>query len=95
MKKMPYDDIDFIIWEVVNYCRRLMELPETNYEDVWKYIDERFVSEMKRRGYDSDQIRKEKRERNAVFKELGDNYIEPLWLNPNLEDSPEEDEEDG
>ena len=50
---------------------------------------------MKRRGYDSDQIRKEKRERNAVFKELGDNYVEPLWLNPNLEDSPEEDEEDG
>lgn len=95
MKKMPYDDIDFIIWEVVNYCRRLMELPEINYEDVWKYIDERFVSEMKRRGYDSDQIRKEKRERNAVFKELGDNYVEPLWLNPNLEDSPEEDEEDG
>ena len=38
---------------------------------------------------------KEKRERNAVFKELGDNYVEPLWLNPNLEDSPEEDEEDG
>ena len=93
MKKMSYDDIDFIIWEVVNYCRRLMELPEVDYQDVWEYIDERFLEEMKRRGYTERQIQKEKEERHAIFKDLGDNYIEPLWLNPNLKEE-EGDEED-
>ena len=93
VKKMPYDDIDFIIWEVVNYCRRLMELPEVEYKDVWNYIDERFLEEMKRRGYTERQIEKEKEERHAVFKELGDNYIEPLWLNPNLKEEEGEEED--
>lgn len=93
IKKMPYDDIDFIIWQVVNYCRRLMEMPEVDYEDLWKYIDERFITEMKRRGYTDKEIEKERQERNAVFKELGDNYIEPLWLNPNLEQSEEDEDE--
>lgn len=93
VKKMPYDDIDFIIWEVVNYCRRLMELPEVDYKDVWNYIDERFLEEMKRRGYTTKQIEKEKEQRNAVFKELGDNYIEPLWLNPNLKEEEGEEED--
>lgn len=93
MKKMPYDDIDFIIWEVVNYCRRLMELPEVDYKDVWNYIDERFLEEMKRRGYTERQIEKEKEQRHAIFKELGDNYIEPLWLNPNLQEEEGEEED--
>lgn len=91
VKKMPYDDIDFIIWQVVNYCRRLVELPEVDYEDIWKFIDERFIEEMKRRGFSSDQIEKERKDRKAIFKELGDNYIEPLWLNPNLQETEEED----
>ncbi len=91
MKKMPYDDIDFIIWQVVNYCRRLVELPEVEYEDIWKFIDDRFIEEMKRRGYSSTQIKQEREDRKAIFKELGDNYIEPLWLNPNLQESEEED----
>ncbi len=91
MKKMAYDDIDFIIWQVVNYCRRLVELPEVEYEDIWKFIDERFIEEMKRRGYSSSQIKQEREDRNAIFKELGDNYIEPLWLNPNLQEPEEED----
>ena len=93
VKKMPYDDIDFIIWEVINYCRRLMELPEVNYEDVWNYIDDRFLEEMKRRGYTQRQIEEEKKNRKAIFKDLGDNYIEPLWLNPNLKEEEGEDED--
>ena len=93
VKKMPYDDIDFIIWEVINYCRRLMELPEVNYEDVWNYIDNRFLEEMKRRGYTQRQIEEEKKSRKAIFKDLGDNYIEPLWLNPNLKEDEGEEED--
>lgn len=91
VKKMCYDDIDFIIWQVINYGRRLMELPEIEYEDIWKFIDEKFIAEMKRRGYTDKQIKKEREDRNAIFKELGDNYIEPLWLNPNLQEEEEED----
>ena len=34
-RKMPYDDMDFIIWQVVNYIRRLEGKPETTYEEVY------------------------------------------------------------
>lgn len=84
IKKMPYDDIDFIIWEVVNYCRRLQELPEVPYEDIWNFVDEKFIEEMKRRGYTKTQIEKERNSRNAIYKDLPDSYIEPLWLNPDV-----------
>lgn len=93
VKKMAYDDIDFIIWQVINYGRRLVEMPEIEYEDIWKFIDERFIEEMKRRGYNDKEIKTERKERNAIFKDLGDNYIEPLWLNPNLVSESDEEEE--
>ena len=42
-----------------------------------------------------DQIEKAKAERNAVFKDLSDNYQEPLWLLPTLgEDEDDEGDEE-
>lgn len=40
-KYRPNDAPDFIIWCYVNYCRRLEGKPEVEYEDVYKFYDEK------------------------------------------------------
>lgn len=91
---MPYDDIDFIIWEAVNYNRRLEGKPETTYEEVYNFIDEELTKKMVDLGFTEEQIQKEKEKRNATFNDLADNYIEPLWMIPD-EDEEDEDDEEG
>ena len=94
-RKMPYDDMDFIIWQTVNYIRRLEGKPETSYEDVYYFYDEELTKKMRDSGMTDDQIEKAKAERNAVFKDLSDNYQEPLWLLPTLgEDEDDEGDEE-
>lgn len=92
VKKMPYDDIDFLIWEQVNYLRRLEGKPETSYEEVYQFIDDELTKKMIDKGFTDEQIAKEKEKRNAVFNDLSDNYNEPLWMVPDEEDDDEDDE---
>lgn len=94
-RKMPYDDIDFIIWEIVNYIRRLEGKPETTYEEVYAFIDDALTKKMIDSGLTSEQIEKEKIKRNAVFHNLSDNYNEPLWLFPESEEEDDEEESSG
>lgn len=91
VRKMPYDDIDFLIWESINYIRRLEGKPETTYEEVYAFIDNELTKKMVDLGMTPKQIKKEKEKRNAVFNDLSDNYIEPLWM---LSDSTEEEDEE-
>ena len=93
VRKMPYDDIDFIIWEAVNYNRRLEGKPETTYEEVYNFIDEELTKKMVDLGFTEEQIQKEKEKRNATFNDLADNYIEPLWMVPDEDEEDEGDEE--
>ena len=90
---MPYDDIDFIIWEAVNYNRRLEGKPETTYEEVYNFIDEELTKKMVDLGFTEEQIKKEKERRNATFNDLADNYVEPLWMVPDDDEDDENDEE--
>lgn len=92
-RKMPYDDMDFIIWQTVNYIRRLEGKPESTYADVYYFYDEELTKKMRDSGMTDDQIEKAKAERNAVFRDLSDNYQEPLWLLPTTGD--DDDDEDG
>lgn len=92
-RKMPYDDMDFLIWQNVNYIRRLEGKPEASYEDIYNFYDVELTKKMKDSGMTDDQIAKAKEERNAVFRDLSDTYQEPLWLLPTLGDDEEEDEE--
>lgn len=92
VKKMPYDDIDFLIWEQVNYLRRLEGKPETSYEEVYQFIDDELTKKMIDKGFTDEQIAKEKEKRNAVFNDLSDNYNEPLWMVPDEDDEDDEDE---
>lgn len=40
-KKKPSDDIDMTILRYVNYVRRLKNLPDASYEDLWNFYEER------------------------------------------------------
>lgn len=95
VRKMPYDDMDFLIWQIVNYIRRLEGKPETSYEEVYNFYDEELTKKMRDSGMTEDQILKAKDERNAVFKDLSDAYVEPLWLLPVLDSDEDEDDEGG
>lgn len=93
VRKMPYDDIDFLIWESVNYNRRLEGKPEASYEDVYNFIDDELTKKMVDLGMNDEQIKKEKEKRNAIFNDLPDNYNEPLWMLADLEDEEDDDDE--
>lgn len=95
VRKMPYDDIDFLIWEVVNYSRRLEGKPETSYEEVYQFIDDELTKKLTDKGYTKEQIAQEKERRNAVFNDLSDNYTEPLWEFSDIDDEDDEANEEG
>lgn len=41
LKKQPQDRCDFTLWQYINYIRRMRGLPDCEYEDIWKFYDER------------------------------------------------------
>lgn len=92
-RKMPYDDIDFLVWQNVNYIRRLEGKPEADYEDIYYFIDDELTKKMRDSGMTDEEIAKAKEERNAIFKDLSDTYQEPLWLIPTADEDEEDDED--
>lgn len=40
-KEKPQDKIDFTLWCYINYVRRLKNLPDAEYEDIWQFYEER------------------------------------------------------
>lgn len=40
-KEKPQDKPDFTIWCYLNYIRHMMDLPMCEYEDIWKFYEER------------------------------------------------------
>lgn len=40
-RKKPQDSVDFTIWCYVNYIQRLLNIPESPYEELYQYIDQR------------------------------------------------------
>lgn len=40
-KKRPQDAVDWTLWCYINYVRRLKNLPDAEYEEIWKFYDER------------------------------------------------------
>ena len=41
LRQQPNDMADFIIWNYVNYERELNNMPRVDYEDIYKFYDER------------------------------------------------------
>ena len=94
-RKIPYDDSDFLIWQNVNYIRRLEGKPEVSYGEVYQFYDDELTKKMRDSGMDDDQIKKAKEERNGIFKDLSDNYQEPLWILPVIDAGDDDDEDEG
>lgn len=40
-KERPQDKVDFTLWCYINYCRRLKNLPDASYKEIWKFYDDR------------------------------------------------------
>lgn len=41
-KQRPQDVVDYTLWQYVNYIRRLQNLPEVKYADLYKFVDEAY-----------------------------------------------------
>ena len=65
LKAQPYDDADLIIWCIVNYIRGLEDKSRVSYKDIWNFYDE--------------MLENEKHKRNAIFRDLGEVYKEPIY----------------
>jgi hypothetical protein len=79
LKEQPVDDADLIIWCIINYNRRLEDKPRIEYKEIWKFYDEMLQEYFKSQGYTQKQIKIEKDKRNAIFRDLGKVYIEPVY----------------
>lgn len=79
LKEQPYDDADMIIWCIINYIRRLEDKPRVEYKDIWSFYDEMLNDYYISQGYSPEMIDKEKNKRNAVFRDLGQFYKEPVY----------------
>ena len=40
-KQRPQDSVDFTLWCYINYVRRLKNLPDAEYKDIWNFYEER------------------------------------------------------
>lgn len=45
--RAPRDEIDYTIWQYVNYCRRLTNMPDVSYEEVYKFTQEKYKENYK------------------------------------------------
>lgn len=80
LKTVPYDDVDMTIYALMNYYRRLEDLPPIEYKDVWNFYDGFINEHFESMNYSNEDIDKLKKERNNIFKDLGDVYTEPLYF---------------
>jgi len=79
LKEQPMDDADLIIWCIVNYNRRLEDKSRIEYREIWNFYDEMLNEFFNNQGYSTEQITSEKNKRNAIFRDLGKVYIEPVY----------------
>lgn len=80
LKAVPYDDIDMNIYALTNYYRRLEDKPPITYPEVWAFTDKMIYSHFADQGYSDEDIERIRKERNAIFKDLGERYSEPLYF---------------
>jgi hypothetical protein len=40
-KEQPQDKVDIVLWAYINYVRNLKGLPDVEYNEIWKFYDDR------------------------------------------------------
>jgi len=84
LKEQPYDDVDLIIWTIINYLRRLENKPRIKYRDIWDFYDQMLEESFIQKGYSEEMVLIEKEKRNNIFRDLDLVYIEPLYKDGEL-----------
>lgn len=41
-REKPRDKVDYTIWQIVNYCRKMEGKPEADYKDVYAFMDSQY-----------------------------------------------------
>lgn len=77
--EQPYDDVDLIIWSIINYYRRLEDKPKVAYKDIYEFYDDMLSEHFATHGYTDNEIEEFKAKRNNVFRDLENVYKEPLY----------------
>ncbi len=77
--EQPYDDADLILWANIDYTRMLEDKPRVEYREIWNFYDDMLEEKFKQNGLTEEEIEVEKEKRNAVFRDLANVYVEPLY----------------
>ncbi|MCP3925552.1 MAG: hypothetical protein GY714_23530 [Desulfobacterales bacterium] len=75
----PSDEADLIIWAIVNYMRRLEDKPFVSYKDIWSFYNDMLYEYFDTKGYNKSQQKSFIKEREDLFRDLQDVYIEPVY----------------
>ena len=75
----PSDEADLVLWANINYNRRLEDKSSVQYKDIWNFYNEMLDEYFSSKGYSDEQKQKYIEERNSIFKDLSEIYIEPLY----------------
>lgn len=54
-KEKPQDKVDFTLWCYINYVRRLKNLPDAEYKDIYNFYDERKKDAINNKAYDIEE----------------------------------------
>lgn len=91
LKRQPYDDADLIIWSVISKLRQMEGKPRASYREIWNFYDEMQEEFYAGQGFSKKQIEEEKKKRGGdSYRDLSKVYIEPLYLDDEIEREEEE-----
>lgn len=79
LMEQPYDDVDMIIWCIINYFRRIEDKPPVEYKEIWKFYDDMINAYCEQNRMSPRETEIYKRKRNNVFKDLEKIFIEPSY----------------
>jgi len=75
----PNDEADLIIWAIINYGRRLQDLPFVSYREIWDFYDEMLEEYFETKGLNEYQRNNFKQEREKIYRDLQEVYVEPIY----------------
>ena len=81
----PSDEGDLIIWANINYGRRLEDKGFIQYKDIWNFYNEMLNEYFNQQGFKEEQKIEFKKERNKLFRDLQQIYVEPVYENVEFE----------
>lgn len=92
LTEWPLDAADFTIYCIVNYCRMMLEMPRVSYSEIYKFYTDMMVEHCKQQGMDAQKINNYINNRNKVFLDYDNIFIEPMYIQDELLEEDMDDE---